>query len=105
MKSLACVFAIVAGAILSGCASTPKATEPAPVPDYADGRQRPYIAVREFVLYAAPRPESPQMGRVMKGEQIEAAFSLYAAPWNQLTLSDGRRTFVFGNPIYPVDAR
>jgi hypothetical protein len=74
-------------------------------PGYADGRSRSYIAVRDFVLYSAPRPESPQVGRVAKGEHLEAAFNAYAAPWNRLTMSDGRHVFVFGNPIYPADPK
>ena len=103
MKTFFSLIALAGVALFStGCATAPP---PSPTQDYADGRSRSYIAVRDFVLYAAPRPESPQVGRVSKGEHIEAAFSLYDAPWNRMSFSDGRNVFVFGNPIYPADPR
>ena len=98
--AIACATALLA---LGACASTPSPQAGAPEPYYADGAMRTYTVVRDSVLYSAPRPDAPRVGRIYSGDTLSAAYTAVSPDWMRADLANGERVFLFGNPIFPKE--
>ena len=100
------VLAACALLALGACASSSPGGAPSASafdPAYADGASREFTVVRDSILYAAPRADAPELGRIRKGETLTAGYSRVSAAWMRVDLENGEHAFVFGTPLYPTN--